>query len=560
MLKTRLPVPLLANSLWYLLSLPGSLAFYRARRDVAGTQQKLLFNLLGRNAGTEFGRRYSFNSIRSIAEYQARVPLSTYDDYRPAIRQIEQGRPEILTREPVLLLELTSGSTAPTKFIPYTASLKAEFQRAITPWIVDLYHADPRLLWGQAYWSVTPVTQRNQRTSGGIPIGFEEDSEYFGRLQRPLIQAALAVPPQVRQIDDMETFRYVTLLFLLRSRSLALISVWNPTFLTLLVSRLPGWWPGLAADIAAGDLSAPAELPADLQAQLVLLNRPDSQRAAEIRAAFQTESDPGAIHARLWPHLRLISCWTEAQAALYVPELARLFPQARLQGKGLIATEGFISLPLVGREGAALAIRSHFFEFLDQGENGRTGPLLAHELEPGGCYTVIVTTGGGLYRYQLHDLVQVVGYWGGCPLLRFLGKEAHVSDWFGEKLNEHHVQQALASLLADQAIHPTFVMLACDEAAGRFAYTLFIEVNGVSDEALRRLGDELETALQQNYHYRYCRHLGQLDPVRIFHINGHALDVYMSICQAFGQRAGDIKPVALHHRRGWLRAFQGHML
>ena len=559
MLKVRFPA-LLANSLWYLLSLPGSLAFYRARRDVAGVQQKLLFDLLRRNAGTGFGRRYGFDSISSIAGYQARVPLSTYEDYRPAIRQIEEGRPQVLTREPVLLLELTSGSTAPTKHIPYTAALKAEFQRAITPWIADLFHADPRLLWGQAYWSVTPVTQRNQRTSGGIPIGFEEDSEYFGRLQRPLIQAALAVPPEVRQIDDMETFRYITLLFLLRSRSLALISIWNPTFLTLLVSRLPGWWPQLAADIAAGELSAPAGLPADLQAQLVRLNRPDPRRAAEIRAAFQAESDPGAIHARLWPHLRLISCWTDAQAALYAPELARLFPQARLQGKGLIATEGFVSLPLTGREGAALAIRSHFFEFLEQGENRPGEPVLAHQLEPGGCYTVVMTTGGGLYRYRLHDLVQVVGYWGDCPLLRFLGKEAHISDWFGEKLNEHHVQQALAALLADQAIQPTFAMVACDEVAGRFAYILFIEVNRVTGEALRRLGEKLEAALQQNYHYSYCRRLGQLDRVRVFSIDGHALDVYMSTCQAFGQRAGDIKPVALHHRGGWLRSFQGRML
>lgn len=560
MLKENLPVHLLANSLLYLLSLPGSLAFYRAQRDVAGTQQKLLLNLLRRNAETEFGRRYTFSNIRSVTEYQARVPLSTYDDYRPEIQLIAEGRPQILTREPVLLLELTSGSTAPTKYIPYTAALKAEFQRAIAPWIVDLYQADPRLLWGQAYWSVTPVTQRNERTSGGIPIGFEEDSEYFGRLQRPLIQAALAVPPQVRLIDDMETFRYTTLLFLLRSRSLALISVWNPTFLTLLVNRLPGWWPQLAADIAAGNLSALAGLPPDLQAQLVLLNRPDPQRAAEIRAAFQAESDPGVIHTRLWPHLRLISCWTEAQAALYVPELARLFPQARLQGKGLIATEGFISLPLTGRPGAALAIRSHFFEFLDQGEKRRTEPLLAHQLEPEGYYTVIITTGGGLYRYQLHDLVQVVGAWEGCPLLRFVGKEAHISDWFGEKLNEHHVQQALATLLTRQGIHPTFAMVACDEATSRFAYTLFIEGSGFTDELLRRLGAELEAAFQQNYHYRYCRHLGQLDPVRIFYIDGNALDVYLSVCQAFGQRAGNIKPVVLHHRGGWSRFFQGRLL
>ena len=48
---------LLANGLWYLSSLPESLAFRLAWRNVADTQQKLLLRLLRRNGDTEFGRR-----------------------------------------------------------------------------------------------------------------------------------------------------------------------------------------------------------------------------------------------------------------------------------------------------------------------------------------------------------------------------------------------------------------------------------------------------------------------------------------------------------------------
>jgi hypothetical protein len=249
----RIITRFLANGLWYLSSLPESLAFRLACRNVADTQQKLLLRLLRRNRDTEFGRHYDFASIRSVAEYQARVPLSTYEEYQDAISKIGEGQPCILTQDPVLLLEPTSGSTAATKHIPYTAALKAEFQRAIAPWMVNLFSHYPGLFLGQAYWSVTPVTRpdKRERTPGGIPIGFEEDSEYFGGWQRHLIQAVLAVPPLVRLIDNMETFRYVTLLFLLRSRSLALISIWNPTFLTLLVNRLPDWWAQLATDAAA---------------------------------------------------------------------------------------------------------------------------------------------------------------------------------------------------------------------------------------------------------------------------------------------------------------------
>jgi hypothetical protein len=554
-----------ANGLWYLLSLPDSLAFHRARRNVAAAQETLLLRLLRANAGTEFGRRYNFAGIRSAAEYQVRVLLSTYDDYEPLIQQIGTGQPNVLTRDPVRLLEPTSGSTAATKMIPYTAELQAEFQRAIAPWIVNLFSHDPGLLLGQAYWSVTPVTRRNEHTPGGIPIGFEEDSEYFGSLQRHLIQAVMAVPAQVRLIDEMEAFRYVTLLFLLRSTSLRLISIWNPTFLLLLLERLAGWWPQLAADIAQGALSSPTPLPPKLHTHFQALNRPDPRRAAAIRAAFQTGSDPATSHTRLWPQLRLISCWTEANAAQYVPDLARLLPQARIQGKGLIATEGIVSFPLAGiSSGAVLAIRSHFFEFIPTTEPSATpahaSPRLAHELEPGGAYAVVLTTGGGLYRYQLNDLVEVVGYLGTCPLLRFVGKEASISDWFGEKLNERHVRQALDELLSRHDIPARFAMLACEEERGRPAYTLFIEANEVLDETLLRLGQALEIELQENYHYRYCRDLGQLEGLRVFRIDGGALEAYLSTCQSHGQRAGDIKPVALHRLSGWAAAFRGRLI
>jgi hypothetical protein len=249
-----------------------------------------------------------------------------------------------------------------------------------------------------------------------------------------------------------------------------------------------------------------------------------------------------------------------------VPELTRLFPQAQVQGKGLIATEGIVSYPLGGEpKGAALAIRSHFFEFLPvDDEPDQTAkpsaPFLAHQLEPGNRYAVVISTGGGLYRYQLHDLVQIVGYLGSCPLLKFVGKESYVSDWFGEKLNERHVRRTMEQLFIRHSCQPAFAMLACDELAGRYAYTLFIEANNVPYQALRSIGEELEKLLQTNYHYRYCRELGQLDPLRVFRIEGDALESYLSACQSHGQRAGDIKPVALHRLGGWSQAFRGEII
>lgn len=545
------------NGLWLLLSLRSAFAFRHALRHVAGTQSRVLLRILRRNTETEFGRRYEFRSIRSVAEYQDRVPLSTYDDYEDMIVQIREGGRHVLTREPVQLLQPTSGSTAPTKLIPYTAELRAEFQRAIAPWIVDLYRHELRLLWGQAYWSLTPPGRQMERTVGGIPVGFEDDIEYLGGIRRLLVRATMAVPASVRLIEDVAAFRYVTLLFLLRSPSLTLISVWNPTFLILLVERLPMWWPQLTDDIAHGTLSPPDPLPTGLSAELGGFNRPDPRRAKEIRVAFESECDQGKIHARLWPYLRMISCWTDSSAAIYVPQLVRLFPQACLQGKGLIATEGFVSFPLTDRDGAVVAIRSHFFEFLPT-DGGPT--RLAHELELGRCYSLVLTTGGGLYRYQLHDRVQVVGHMGDCPEIRFQGKEAHISDFFGEKVNEHHLQQAFARLLSRLNLSPSFVMVVCEAEDNRHAYTLFIESHGESEERLKALGRELEESLKENFQYRYCRDLGQLGPLRVFRIERGALETYFTRCRTHGQRVGDVKPLLLQRFNGWGSAFEGKYL
>jgi GH3 auxin-responsive promoter len=552
-----------ANGLWYLASLAESLRLRRGLGDIAGTQKEVLLRTLSRNQSTRFGREAGFASIRSVIEFQSRVPLSTYESYCDLIGRIEKGEHQVLTSDEVLMMGLTSGSTAATKHIPYTAALKAEFGRAIASWVVDLYKNDPRLMLGQAYWSVTPVTHQNERTAAGIPIGFEEDSEYFGPFKRYLLRSAMAVPSLVRLIEDIEAFRYVTLLFLLRSRSLALISIWNPTFLTILIERLPRWWRQLADDIANGTLLPPVAISNNLQARLVALNHPNRSRADQIRAVFQYYGEPGKAHADIWPNLRLISCWADSSAAPHLKDLARLFPQARLQGKGLIATEGFVSFPMMNHPGAIPAIRSHFLEFLPAGDNSSSEgalPLLVHELELDHCYEVIVTTGGGLYRYRLHDIVQVVGSFKGCPLIRFVGKEAYISDWFGEKLNEKHVRQSLNALLWQHAISPNFAMVAYDEYDGQRAYRLFIEARGSTDEELSLVGAGLEEALKGNYHYNYCRKLGQLAPLRIFRIDGDGTEIYLSVCQGRGQRLGDIKSVALHRMSGWAQYFRGGII
>lgn len=550
----------MANNAWRVSLLRDALAYRRATRDVADAQAKLLRRVLHQNIDSEFGRRWGFDSMRGVEDFRAGVPLSTYETYQHDIERLAQGVPSVLTSEPVILLEPTSGSTGPTKLIPYTRSLKAEFQRAIAPWIVDMLTEHPGAQWGQSYWAVSPVVRRNEHSESGIPVGFEDDSEYLGRIGRRLVQAVLAVPGTVRLIEDVDNFRYVTLLFLLRSRNLSMISIWHPTFLTLLLEPLGEWLPQLTRDIATGRITPPSNMPANLGGQLSAAMASDPDRASEIEACHSRTYRTSEVISALWPKLCLISCWADGNAEPYLPKLTSLIPNAAFQPKGLVSTEGITSVPTRGTSGCALAVRSHFFEFLPQDTGSGEATALAHQLEHGRRYSVVITTGGGLYRYMTHDLVDVVGYLDSCPLLRFVGKESHVSDRFGEKLNSMHVQEALDAALAEHDISPEFAMVSFDDAESGPAYALFVESNRASDRALLSSGTDLEKSLRQNYHYSYCRDLGQLDALRVFRIESGARHVYVKVCHENGQRIGGLKLSALNNLAGWSESFSGRFL
>jgi hypothetical protein len=233
----------------------------------------------------------------------------------------------------------------------------------------------------------------------------------------------------------------------------------------------------------------------------------------------------------------------------------------------LIATESFVSFPVGDKEGTALSLNSHFFEFIDSGASpGTNSTKLAHELQQGEAYSVVITTGGGLYRYQLHDLIEVTGFVGDCPLVRFLGKADAVVDLFGEKLDEAHVRRVATTLFPRYGLNSAFWFLAPERVGDHAAhYTLFLQWQGQDDNItveamLRDLADHLERGLQENYHYRYCRELGQLHPLKVFLImddSSGASSRFLETCAALGQRLGNVKPAALHSYAGWAGVFSG---
>jgi hypothetical protein len=556
-------LPWWVNTAWMWQCRHEADAFRAATGAVRASQERLLRAMLADNADSVFGRAHAFASIQSIEDFRSAVPIANYDTLAASIDRIAGGEQQVLTTEHVLMFEPTGGSGRGSKLIPYTATLRRQFQRAIAAWIWDVLRHIPVVRAGSAYWSISPAAQRERQTIGGTRIGFDSDREYLDGVQRWALSRVLVVPPEVSQLHGIDNFRYVTLGHLLAAETLALVSIWSPTFLTALLDALPAWGERLCRDLHDGMFRLPSPGDEPVVPRLAFPRR--RRRSREVTAVLGGK--PGAPNslARLWPRLALISCWTDAAAEMYVPDLQSRFPGVSIQPKGLLATEGVVSIPVVGQLGAALAIRSHVFEFLEVRDAEEDGPterrtLLADELQIGRRYRVLLTTGGGLYRYDLGDVVEVVGFLHECPLLRFRGRHGPGSDLVGEKLNERHVRECLRATFAEFDVRPDFALVVPRTA--RPGYVALVDDSRQPDteDITRALARRLESRLRENPQYRYAVDLHQLRPVEVRWLRlprGRAWQIYEERCRQFGQKPGDIKPTALDGRPGWTDVFQG---
>ncbi len=485
--------------------------FMKASQD-SNMQYSILKRIINDNAGTEYGKKHNFSNILNYEDFR-KLPITDYNYYRHYISSICNGDLNVLTREKVILMEPTSGTTSGTKLIPYTKSLQNDFKKGIYPWLYDLYSNNRQLLGGKAYWSLSPSTAHEYTCK--LPVGFLKDSEYLGFIGR-FIEQSMAVPSSVSAIRDTEQWKMTTCAHLLINKNLRFISVWNPQFLTILLEYIRTHKIELC-DFIENKGTVPCS----------------QVRLEEINSALKDNVD----FQVLWPNLHTVSCWADGYAELSLEPLRSILPFVHIQPKGLISSEAFVSFPLTGY-GNVLSVMSHFFEFKSEDGNIYT----AYNLEHGRRYTVLITTSGGLYRYNLNDVVEVTGFFNKLPCLRFIGRNTRTLDFFGEKLEENFIFSIIRRRV-NELFKPGFAaFIPCFEDG--FHYSLYIGTD--VRHSLPEAESMIETDLCMNYHYRHARNVGQIGRFRLIANDSKSLtEKYLSYMQSKGLKLGNIKPVVI---------------
>ena len=594
----------------------------KSKSKIRQTQVKILLEILKTNKNTEYLKNFETgsqilnaeNEKELIEKFQNKIPIVNYEDIKEFVEKEKSGENNVLLSDKIKLFELTSGSTSDVKYIPYTEKFLKSYMNGVFAWIYNLYQNNKRLFLGSSYWSVSPILKREAVTSGGIRVGIEDDTSYFDKVSGFFLNKLFTVPKEIKNIQNMEDFLLITAVFLLLSENLAMISVWSPSFLMILLDFIEKNYKVICQIVKSEDLGteffADKNLGNKKYFQIIqkkyrklwkknrskflinyfdeyeknILSKNDKTQNLEITEKnneneimaenknLETKSGNKIVenfvdYSVIWEKLSLVSCWADSDSyEIFIKLKEKLNPNKKninlkFQGKGLMSTECIVSFPLENvKNGSVAAYNSFFYEFIqvsdDKLEN--RSPKLLDELELGERYCVVVTTNAGLYRYNTNDIVEVTGFYHKIPIVKFVGRINNFSDIVGEKLKNSFVEKQVLTTLEENNIKGEFLLFApVRNEIGEIFYTLFLEIKKDGRKFnWKQIENEMNSSLCKAFHYEYAYKLGQLRKVRVFLIEKEGLKTYTAE-KSKKQKIGDIKYRLLDKNFGWENKFAG---
>jgi len=482
--------------------------------DPATWQRDVLLAKLRRNASSDYGRDFGLGEIRSVKEFQARMPISGYEDYAPYIERVKQGQTDAMfgPGQQVHMFAMTSGTTGTPKFVPVTDAFLEEYRRGWLIWGIGVFSDHPKAMFTHILQVVSNAEEF--RTSAGIPCG--AISGLIASMQGRLVRGLYCVPACLGQVKDIRAKHY-TALRLSIPRPVGFVTSANPSTLVQLAQTGDEHAEQLIRDFADGTLWGELDVPAPVREAIARRISRKLRRLA--RRLERCLADRGHLYPKdYWPTLQLLGNWKGGAVGRYLRQYPPYYGDTTVRDIGLLASEGRMTIPLHD-EGCAgvLDIDSHFFEFVPEEEIDSAQPtvLLCHELEVGRNYFILLTTSSGFYRYNLYDLIRVVDRCAQTPVVEFLNKGSYIASITGEKLSEHQVVQAVDAVVLQWGLPiQTYMLVPCWADPPYYALVVEQDTLGPAERVPEWLG-AIEVALGRlNIEYHSKRATHRLGPVR----------------------------------------------
>lgn len=449
---------------------PRAILFNKATKDPLSAQRKVLLDLIKRNSSTSYGREHSFGQIDSIDEYRKAVPINSYEALRPYVDKLMKGEKNVFTVDDTIMLGTTSGTTGQPKFIPVTKYSRKKKKEVMNIWVYHILRDYPDLFKGKILAIVSPEFENFAEC--GLPCGAESGHAY--KNIPTLAKRFYVLPYGVFQIEDYEA-KYYSILRLAMEANVTSIATLNPSTLVLLSRKMNDLKEKIIDDIERGVLSGDYNIESPIRSEIEKGLRPNPKRASFLRNIMKEKGRLQPVD--IWPDLKLIKCWKGGSMGMYLKELPKSFGDVPIRDFGYISSEARCSIPTDDdRCCGILAVQANFYEFLpkESREKDEKRTLLCHELELGKEYFIIITTPGGLYRYDIDDVVRVAGFHNKTPRIEFVQKGVNVTSITGEKLYESHVVEAVSKAVHRVGVDVEF-FTACIEWAEIPRYVFLVE-------------------------------------------------------------------------------------
>ena len=484
--------------------------------DAMKSNEELLMRILSDNKDTEYGWKYGFSDIRSVREYQERVPYSTYDDYAPYIeRMVKKGERDLITAYPVNQYAETSGSIGVQKRIPLTDRAMEVYQAYSGIRMFALAQRHYRDVLGK------PLPVGRGLNAMEVESGTMEDGTPKGSVSGSAIRKFKSVMPFFLTSPIPVIFpaggmnmQYMKIRFALEDRNVSYMVSSFMTNLSDMLSFMKNNWEMIADDIENGTVN-PDMVKDEESLKLILpylKKRP--KRAEELRKIFREGFDVPIV-PKLWPKLSYVSAIGTGGFAVYSDKVKQFIGDIPVDYSVYAASEGiFASASAMNDPKYDLLTDSCFFEFLPtDGSADEARPLTLDRLEVGKEYEIIITNLSGFYRYRIKDVVRVLGYHNTTPQITFAYRISQMVNLAAEKTTEEHLTNAVTEFSKAIGCEIDDYCLYIDYDVNPARYVLLIEPDHPLptdrlEEYARIFEDKLCYANREYAGCRYDRSIG----------------------------------------------------
>jgi len=383
------------------------------RANPIETQLDVFKTLMTSARHTEWGKKYGYQSIQTVQDFQSRVPISNYEDIYPFIERNLRGEQNILWPTDIQWFSKSSGTTnARSKFIPVSPeSLEEGHFRGGKDVMTLIFENDPEskiydgkgLSIGGALHEnpFNPETQVGD-VSAVIMKNLPTWADY---IRTPPIEVAL--------LDKWEDKMDQMIEICSRENVTSILGV--PTWTVVLLENI--------------------------------LQRTGAQNLLEIWPQFEIFVH-GAVNFQ--PYRELFQ--------------TKLFPSSAVKYMETYnASEGFFGIQDdLSKVGEMLLMLDYgiFYEFIPMDENQEEMPtvLTLDQVEIGKNYALLISTNSGLWRYRIGDTIRFTSRY---PFrLKVSGRTKHFINAFGEEVIIENAESAIT-----QACSATGAMIS-DYTAG----------------------------------------------------------------------------------------------